>query len=147
MGPIWGRQDPGGPHVGRMNFAIWDVMFCVYAGCMNMALCKLRRKSNIAGIVWVKNTGQGDHFNIIISFFKYRNSHWKNNTVSRPSYLNNGNPYTRKNGLYIKTGARLSLDTLYCNYGLSCPSSAEAVRLMGDISRRHSRHPVQGASH
>ena len=23
-GPIWGRQDPGGPHVGLMNFAIWD---------------------------------------------------------------------------------------------------------------------------
>ena len=26
MGPIWGRQDPGGPHVGPMNFAIWDVI-------------------------------------------------------------------------------------------------------------------------
>ena len=26
MGPIWGRQDPGGPHVGPMNFAIWDPM-------------------------------------------------------------------------------------------------------------------------
>ena len=25
MRPIWGRQDPGGPHVGPMNFAIWDV--------------------------------------------------------------------------------------------------------------------------
>ena len=25
MGPIWGRQDPCGPHVGRMNFAIWGV--------------------------------------------------------------------------------------------------------------------------
>ena len=25
MGSIWGRQDPGGPHVGPMNFAIWDV--------------------------------------------------------------------------------------------------------------------------
>ena len=25
MGPIWDRQDPGGPHVGPMNFAIWDV--------------------------------------------------------------------------------------------------------------------------
>ena len=25
MGPIWGRQDPGGPHVGPMNFAIWVV--------------------------------------------------------------------------------------------------------------------------
>ena len=23
MGPIWGRQDPGGPHVGLMNHAIW----------------------------------------------------------------------------------------------------------------------------
>ena len=23
MGPRWGRQDPGGPHVGPMNFAIW----------------------------------------------------------------------------------------------------------------------------
>ena len=26
MGPIWDRQDPGGPHVGPMNFVIWDVM-------------------------------------------------------------------------------------------------------------------------
>ena len=24
MGPIWGRYDPGGPHVDPMNFAIWD---------------------------------------------------------------------------------------------------------------------------
>ena len=23
MGPIWGRQDPGGPHDGPMNFAVW----------------------------------------------------------------------------------------------------------------------------
>ena len=23
IGPIWGRQDPGGPHVGLMNLAIW----------------------------------------------------------------------------------------------------------------------------
>ena len=27
MGPIWGRQDPGGPHVGPMTFAIWVVAF------------------------------------------------------------------------------------------------------------------------
>ena len=26
MGPIWGRQDPGGPHVGPMNFAIWVIV-------------------------------------------------------------------------------------------------------------------------
>ena len=27
MGPIWGRQDPGGPHAGPMNFANW-VQYC-----------------------------------------------------------------------------------------------------------------------
>ena len=36
MGPIWGRQDPGGPHVGPMNFAMlapivfplpWEAVF------------------------------------------------------------------------------------------------------------------------
>ena len=29
MGPILGRQDPGGPHVGTMNFAIWDCKYNV----------------------------------------------------------------------------------------------------------------------
>ena len=29
MGPIWGQQDPGGPHVGPMNFAIWDNIMLV----------------------------------------------------------------------------------------------------------------------
>ena len=27
MGPIWGRQDPGGPHVDPMNCAIWMALF------------------------------------------------------------------------------------------------------------------------
>ena len=31
MGPIWGRQDPGEPHVGPMNFAIRE-------GCHNLNL-------------------------------------------------------------------------------------------------------------
>ena len=26
MGPTWGRQDPGGPHVGHVNLAIWDIL-------------------------------------------------------------------------------------------------------------------------
>ena len=27
LGTIWGRQDPGGPHVGPMNLGIWgDIM-------------------------------------------------------------------------------------------------------------------------
>ena len=31
MGPTWGRQDPGGPHVGPMNLAIRDDMVHKYA--------------------------------------------------------------------------------------------------------------------
>ena len=27
MGPFLGRQDPGGPHVGPMNFATWGEQF------------------------------------------------------------------------------------------------------------------------
>ena len=31
MGPIWVRQDPGGPHVGPMNFAIGKATkLCAY---------------------------------------------------------------------------------------------------------------------
>ena len=25
MGPSWGRQDPGGPHIDPINLAIWGV--------------------------------------------------------------------------------------------------------------------------
>ena len=31
MGPIWGRQDPGVPHVGPMNFVIWGIITVVPA--------------------------------------------------------------------------------------------------------------------
>ena len=31
MGPIWGRQDPGGPHVGHMNLDIWDTSKSIYS--------------------------------------------------------------------------------------------------------------------
>ena len=31
MGPIWDRQDPGGPHVDPMNFAIWESHYYVKA--------------------------------------------------------------------------------------------------------------------
>ena len=31
IGPTWGRQDPGGPQVGPMNFAIWDAISNRYA--------------------------------------------------------------------------------------------------------------------
>ena len=30
MGHIWGQQDPGGPRVGPMNFAIWGRTKCIF---------------------------------------------------------------------------------------------------------------------
>ena len=31
LGPIWGQQDPGGPHLGPMNFTIWGVIIMIIA--------------------------------------------------------------------------------------------------------------------
>ena len=38
MGPIWGRQDPGGPHVGPRNFATRDCIWINrgYQGVINI---------------------------------------------------------------------------------------------------------------
>ena len=30
MSPIWGRQDPGGPHVGPVNFVIWVIIIEIH---------------------------------------------------------------------------------------------------------------------
>ena len=35
MGPNWGRQDPGGPHVGPMNLVIWDGLMPPGSHCMS----------------------------------------------------------------------------------------------------------------
>ena len=43
MGPIWGRQDPGGPHVGPMNLAIW--VEYMYSKCHMIA--KTAKQINI----------------------------------------------------------------------------------------------------
>ena len=44
MGPIWGRQDPDGPHVGPMNPAIWgpatrELRWCHLCRCFLFFLC------------------------------------------------------------------------------------------------------------
>ena len=39
MGPIWGRQDPGGPHGGPMSLAIWVVITLNRGGyCYNITV-------------------------------------------------------------------------------------------------------------
>ena len=38
MWPIWGRQDPDGPHVGPMNFAIWEVIIMINWSILTLCL-------------------------------------------------------------------------------------------------------------
>ena len=42
MGPIWGQQDPGGPHVGPMNLAIWAWTGLTQIGYANKKELRLR---------------------------------------------------------------------------------------------------------
>ena len=47
---IWGRQDPGGPHVGPMNIAIWVILLVVFVAVDEpLALCMVvyHKVSNI----------------------------------------------------------------------------------------------------
>ena len=48
----------------------------------------------------------GGGLNIEVSFYQYRDYHYKDKTVVRPSYLYNVNHHIWKDPLYIKTGAR-----------------------------------------
>ena len=43
MGPIWGRQDPGGPHVDPMNFAIWAVLDFDFVKELDENICQYER--------------------------------------------------------------------------------------------------------
>ena len=74
MGPIWGRQDPGGPHV-----APWTLL----SGIKPLAACRLW---SISGL------------NIKISSNQYRDFHYKEKTVSWCQ------SYTWKDILYIEMG-------------------------------------------
>ena len=29
VGPTWGHRDPGGPHVGHMNFVTWELKWLI----------------------------------------------------------------------------------------------------------------------
>ena len=42
MGPIWGRQDPDGPHVGPINFAIWLMHVLNIQSSLVVPLCEKR---------------------------------------------------------------------------------------------------------
>ena len=43
MGPIWVQEDTGGPHVGPMSLAIWDVMRTIHRQSLRSHL-KMKKK-------------------------------------------------------------------------------------------------------
>ena len=74
MGPIWGRQDPGGTHVGPMNFALW---VCIRYKVGPLTTTESRICSTVAADVLVTEQQVAD------SQMKTQN-HWKRaNGVSK----------------------------------------------------------------
>ena len=58
-------------------------------------------------LITMKNHNETDtstHFNIKMPSYKYRNYHYKDKTLARPSCLYNGTHNTLKDGLYVETG-------------------------------------------
>ena len=55
MGPIWGRQDPGGPHVGPMNLAIWDYTQNAGRFSRNLVTKRLRVDQETHLLTWISN--------------------------------------------------------------------------------------------
>ena len=61
MGPIWGQQDPGGPHIGPMNIAIWE-WTAIINPCPNF-----NRASVKSPLDW----GQTESWDVIAFLFPY----------------------------------------------------------------------------
>ena len=51
MGPVWGRQDPGGPHVGRMNIIIWVFILAIWAKSDEMIIINTSPMLNIPALM------------------------------------------------------------------------------------------------
>ena len=73
-------------------FIIMCLLRCVFAGMVAR---------------WMIRKCPGYRLNVKMSSYHYKDTHHKDKTVSRPSYLYNGNPHTWKDCLYTETGLRL----------------------------------------
>ena len=115
MGPISGRQDPGGPYVGPMNFAIWVVSLSSNLMTTTGAMCIVLRLTGgpfqykdlsavfffimeipIPGKWSLCRDGPRGWFNIKMQSYQYRKFHCGYKTILRPCYLHNGISYTGK---------------------------------------------------
>ena len=56
MGPIWGRQDPGGPHVGPMNFTIWDGEW----RCRSVLVSQIAGSATVCSVTYSANSKENN---------------------------------------------------------------------------------------
>ena len=107
MGPIWGRQDPGGPHVGSMNLAIWEGYTNDPFVIDQTPLLWHHSKSQFAGTLKVLTFKphynlMNYHFYFFYKVFKPNSGHaklckhetwkkiqWKDNIVTNDLYIRN----------------------------------------------------------
>ena len=95
MGPIWGRQDPGGPHVGLMNFAIWVFqahLVHVIKGNDRGSCGKVETNDMYKNILGTRRPIQ--YTDVALPVYKF--------PLYRHSYLHNWNPYTWKDGVCVE---------------------------------------------
>ena len=80
MGPTWGRQDPGGPHLGHMKIAIWVVVEWLDPDeCMSFKSTAVFAVYTITAgfnISLASNTKRSDNLRSSVTGEKMVSSHW-----------------------------------------------------------------------
>ena len=121
MGPIWGRQDPGGPHVGPMRLANCSQRkrgYCNNIGGKTQSSCSTgymwkllcyvtdRNWNKWLVIAWTLNLEKLiealDRLNIDMWSCQFKDSHYKDNTVSRSFDIRSGDLLFGKIVLILK---------------------------------------------
>ena len=82
VGPTWGRQDPGGPHVGHTNLGIWGIyhrifrtLWWLYTPSSSINLFQIQQYFNLFPILetWIRNC-------LSKTNFKFPRGSWRINT-------------------------------------------------------------------
>ena len=126
MGPIWGRQDPGGPHVGPMSLAIWVKKYR-YPQTDSLASVKsasIYTTPYVLNIRWSELMPNGNSYRII-----------------PPWILQNG-PYSLYE-IYQVVLPHITLYFLYLRYNCKCTVNCKQVHCGGIHSSwwRHFHFP------
>ena len=113
MGPIWGRQDPGGPHVGPMTFAIWviETEWCTnYTSHQNVPSliqimsCRMYLNQCWPIVSWAISTNVSE-ISIKIPIVIFRNALW--NVVCNIWHLDLGSVYIMDVRSLVNTAQRI----------------------------------------